>query len=267
MPSLHGEHYQSKDPWGVRFSDCALLLSAQAGPDSRSPISIMENSEQFLKPLARNFKGVKIALIKDFGLPWETEVLESVKSQKKVFESLGCIVEEDEPDMTDANECFDNFRHWQYEAQYGDLPLESQEKLNDYAKWHIAEGRRLTGPYMSRLDAKRSALHRRVQKFLEKYEFLILPVSQVLPLDVNTLYPTEISGVKMLTYIDWMRSSYYISVVGNPALSLPCAFSKGGLPIGLQIVGRYNADFSVLQMGFAFEQATNIGRQRPKVAE
>ena len=90
-----------------------------------------------------------------------------MKSQRKVFESLGCIVEEDEPDMTDANECFDNFRHWQTEVQYGDLPMESQVKLNDYAKWHIAEGRKLTGPYLSRLESKRSALYGRVQKFRE----------------------------------------------------------------------------------------------------
>ena len=178
---------------------------------------------------------------------------------------MGCVVEEDEPDMTDANECFDNFRHWQYEAQYGDLSKEKMDKLNDYAKWHIAEGRKLTGPYLSRLEAKRSALYRRVQKFLEKYEFLILPVSQVLPFDVNTPYPTQIEGVTMLTYLDWMRSCYYISVVGNPALSVPCAFSKSGLPIGLQIVGRHNADLTVLQMGYAFEQATNIGRRRPKL--
>ena len=92
-----------------------------------------------------------------------------------------------------------------------------------------------------------------------------MPVSQVLPFDVNTPYPTEIEGVKMLTYIDWMRSSYYISVVGNPALSVPCAFSKSGLPIGIQIVGRHNADLSVLQMGFAFEQATHIGNRRPTI--
>lgn len=252
-------------PMARTVSDCAFLLSVQAGPDSRSPISIMENPEQFLKPLDRNFKGAKIAFIKDLGLPWEKEVKEAVDSQRKVFESLGCLVEQDEPDMTDANECFDSFRHWQTEAQYGDLSEESKEKLNDYAKWHITEGRKLTGPYLSRLEAKRSALYRRVQQFLEKYEFLILPVTQVLPFDVNTPYPTQIDGVKMLTYIDWMRSSYYISIVGNPALSVPCAFSKSGLPIGIQIVGRLNADLSVLQMGFAFEQTTNIGNQRPKI--
>jgi amidase len=110
-------------------------------------------------------------------------------------------------------------------------------------------------------------VYRRMQLFLEKYEFLIMPVSQVLPFDVRMPYPTEIAGVKMLTYLDWMRSSYYISVVGNPALSIPCSFSKSGLPIGLQIVGRHNADLSVLQMGFAFEQATNIGKRRPDVAQ
>lgn len=252
-------------PMARTVSDCAFLLSVQAGPDNRSPISIMESPKQFLEPLKRNFKGVKIAFIKDLGLPWEREIKAAIDSQKKVFESLGCIVEENEPDMTDANECFVNFRHWQYEAQYGDLLSANGDKMNEYTKWHIAEGRKLTGPYISRLEIKRSALFRRMQQFLEKYEFLIMPVSQVLPFDVNTHYPTEIEGVKMMTYIDWMRSSYYISVVGNPALSVPCGFSKTGLPIGIQIVGRHNADLSVLQMGFAFEQATNLGSQRPKI--
>lgn len=250
-------------PMARTVSDCALLLSVQAGPDNRSPISIMESPQQFSKPLTRDFKGVKVAFIKDLGLPWEPEVKNAIDAQRKVFESLGCIVEENEPDMTDANECFVNFRHWQYEVQYGDLLEANSDKMNAYTKWHIAEGKKLTGPYLARLEMKRSALFRRMQKFLDQYEFLVLPVSQVLPFDVTVPYPTAIDGVKMLTYIDWMRSSYYISVVGNPALSVPCAFSKSGLPIGIQIVGRHNADLSVLQMGFAFEQATRIGNQRP----
>jgi len=250
-------------PMARTVADCALLLSVQAGPDNRSPISIMEDPQQFRKSLHRDFKGVRVAFIKDLGIPWEKEVKDAINAQRKVFESLGCMVEENEPDMTDANECFVNFRHWQNEVQYGDFL--SSNKLNEYTKWHIEEGRKLAGPYLSRLEVKRSALYRRVQQFLEKYEFLMLPVSQVLPFDVNTPYPTEIEGVKMLTYIDWMRSSYYISVVGNPALSVPCAFSKSGLPIGMQIVGRHNADLGVLQMGFAFEQATKVGLKRPAI--
>jgi amidase len=254
-------------PMARTVSDCALLLSVQAGADNRAPLSIMENPDRFMKPLDRDVKGIHVAFIKDMGLPWEKEVKESFDLQRKVFESLGCIVEEAEPDMTDANECFVNLRHWQYEGQYGDLLETNQDKMNDYLKWHIAEGRKLTGSYLSRLEAKRSALFRRMQMFLDKYEFLIMPVSQVLPFNVGTPYPTEIAGVKMLTYLDWMRSSYYISVVGNPAISVPAGFSKEGLPIGIQIVGRHNADLSVLQMAYAFEQHTNIGKRRPGIVK
>jgi amidase len=254
-------------PMGRTVSDCAFLLSIQAGPDKRSPISVMESPEIFREPLTRNFKGVRVAIIKDLGLPWDSEVLDAIHAQGKVFESLGCIVEESEPDMTDANECFVNLRHWQLEGEDGDLLAANSDKFNAYSKWHFSEAQKLTGPYISRLEIKQSALYRRVQLFLEKYEFLILPVSQVLPFDVNTHYPTEIAGVKMMNYMDWMRSAYYFSVVGNPALSVPCAFSKTGLPIGMQIVGRHNADLSVLQMGYAFEQATHIGDQRPGIVK
>jgi amidase len=69
----------------------------------------------------------------------------------------------------------------------------------------------------------------------------------------------------MENYIAWMKSAYYISTVGNPAISVPCAFSPSGLPIGLQIVGRLHDEWGVLQMAYAFEQATNIGKRRPEI--
>ncbi len=187
-------------------------------------------------------------------------------AQRKIFESLGCIVEEAEPDMRDANECFLAWRHWAFELQLGELVDAHPDKINAYAHWHVKEGRKLTGPYLSRIEAKRTALYQRMREFMENYEFLILPVNQVLPFDVTTRYPTEIAGVKMENYIAWMKSTYYISIVGNPALSVPCAFSESGLPIGLQIVGRHNDDRGVLELGYAFEQATKIGERRPTLA-
>jgi len=88
-------------------------------------------------------------------------------------------------------------------------------------------------------------------------------VNQVLPFDVTRMYPTEINGVKMENYLGWMKSAYYISTVGNPAASVPCAYSKSGLPIGIQIVGRQHDDWGVLQMAYAFEQARNLQRKKP----
>ena len=254
-------------PMARNVGDCAFFLSVLAGFDRRSPISIDQPGAPFAKALGgRSFKGVRVAFIKDLGLPWEPEVKSAVDAQRKVFESLGCIVEEAEPDLCDADECFLAWRHWRFELQFGNLVKEHPRDLNEYIHWHVEEGRKLTGPYLARIEVKRTALYQRMRQFMERYEFLILPVNQVLPFDVGTPYPREISGVTMETYIAWMKSAYYISIVGNPALSVPCAFSSVGLPIGMQIVGRHNDDWGVLQIGHAFEQATNIGARRPPLA-
>jgi len=83
----------------------------------------------------------------------------------------------------------------------------------------------------------------------------VLPTTQVPPFDVTQPYPTAIDGVKMHTYIDWMQSCYFISIVSNPAISVPCGFTDDGLPVGLQIVGRHQDDWALLQMAHAFEVA------------
>jgi amidase len=254
-------------PVARNVTDCAYFLSVLAGYDHHSPISIEQTGAQFAQPLGtRSFKGVRVAMFKDMGLPWDPEVKSAVQAQRKVFESLGCIVEDAEPDFRDANESFLAWRHWSIELGFGDLLATHGSQLNEYIHWHVEEGRKLTGPYLSRIEARRTALYQRLCNFKGEYEFFILPVNQVLPFDVNTHYPTEIAGVKMENYLAWMKSAYYISAAGNPAMSVPCAFSSTGLPIGIQIVGRHHDDWGVLQLGYAFEQATAIGKRRPAVA-
>jgi amidase len=253
-------------PVARNVTDCAYFLSVLAGYDHQSPISIEQPGSQFAQPLGnRSFKGVRVAMFKDMGLPWDPEVKNAVQAQRKVFESLGCVVEDAEPDFSGANEAFIAWRHWSTELAFGDLLATHGDQLNEYIHWHVEEGRKLTGPQLSRIEARRSALYQRLCNFEGKYEYFILPVNQVLPFDVNTHYPTEIAGVKMENYIAWMKSAYYISAAGNPAMSVPCSFSSSGLPIGLQIVGRHHDDWGVLQLGYAFEQATNIGQRRPVV--
>ncbi|HEY3457226.1 MAG TPA: amidase [Bryobacteraceae bacterium] len=253
-------------PVARNVADCAYFLSVLAGFDHHSPISIDQSGAQFAQPLAeRDFKGVRIAMFRDLGLPWDPEVKSAVQSHRKTFESLGCTVVDAEPDFSDANECFLAWRHWTIELAHGDLLAAHGSQMNEYIHWHVEEGRKLTGPYLSRVEAKRTALYQRLCGFKSEYDFFILPVNQVLPFDVNTRYPQEIAGVKMETYIAWMKSAYYISAAGNPAMSVPCAFSSSGLPIGLQIVGRHHDDWGVLQLAYAFEQATQIGKRRPAI--
>jgi amidase len=200
------------------------------------------------------------------GLPYEAEVTSTIDSNRAVFESLGCIVEEIEPDFSNADEIFKAWRAWSFEGGLADEYENHRDQLKDTVVWNIEQGLLLSGPYLARIEMKRTALFHRLREFMERYEFLILPVSQVLPFDVHQPYPTEINGEAMFTYIDWMKSCYYISTIGHPALSVPGGFSSSGLPVGLQIVGRHNDDWGVLQLGFAFEQATEYWKNHPEIA-
>lgn len=253
-------------PMARTVADVALLLSVLAGPDPRSPLAIAEEGRRFQRPLDRDFKGTRVAWAKGLGLPFEPAVKEAVDGQRGVFESLGCVVEEAEPDLSGADEVFKTLRAWKFEATLTEEYAQHRDLLKDTVRWNIEQGRNLTGPRVGRAEVLRTDLYERVRQFLERYEFLIFPVCQVLPFDVRTEWVREIHGVKMGTYIDWMKSCYFISVVGNPALAVPCAFTSEGLPVGLQIVGRHQDDWGVLQLGHAYEQATQRWKRKPPLA-
>jgi len=253
-------------PMARTVQDTALLLSVIAGPDPRAPISISEPGHLFLRPLERNFTGVRIAWSREVGgLPVDPRVSAVIDGQRHVFESLGCLTEDVTPDFADADEVFKVWRAWLFDLAYADLLPIHRAQMKDTVIWNIEEGMKLTGPQLGRVELKRTDLYHRIRQFMERYEFLILPVSQVPPFDVKQRYVTEINGVKMATYLDWMRSCYYISVTGLPAISVPCGFTPEGLPVGVQIVGRHQDDWGVLQLAHAFEQATGFWRQRPSV--
>ncbi len=252
---------------GRSVADLALALSTIAGPDSRAPLSIHEPGERFARPLDRSFKGVRVAWFKDLGgAPFDPRVRAVVDSHRKTFESLGCIVEQAEPDFSLAGSAFRTLRAWSSATTYGARLRQHPEAFKDTLKGEIEEGLRLTGTDLAQAETAHSQLWRRFQAFLEKYEYFVLPTTQLPAFDLNTPYPTEIAGVKFDNYIDWMKSCWYISATGNPAASVPGGFTPDGLPVGVQIVGRDKEDFAVLQMANAFEQATGFGKKRPAIA-
>jgi len=252
---------------GRSVADLAFVLSTIAGPDPRAPLSIGEPGEHFARPLDRSFKGARVAWFKDLGgVPFDARVRAVVDGHRKTFESLGCIVEQAEPDFADAEISFRVLRAWNSANAYGAQLKDHPDAFKDTLKGEIEEGLRLTGTDLARAETAHGRLWRLFQAFLEKYEYFVLPTTQLPPFDVNTPYPAEIAGVKFTNYIDWMKSCWYISATGNPAASVPGGFTPEGLPIGVQIVGRDKADFGVLQMAHAFEQATGFGKKRPVIA-
>jgi len=255
-------------PMARTVQDIALMLSVIAGPDPRAPISIAEPGSLFARPLERDFKGVRIAWSPDLGeLPVDPRVTNVLEDQRHVFEELGCVVEEGQPDFSTADEIFKVWRSWYFELKLGELLKPHRNLMKDSVVWNIEQGHKLTGPQLGRVEIKRGELYQRVREFMQTREFLICPVNQVPPFDVDCRWVQDINGVKMKTYVDWMKSCYYITVTGLPAISVPCGFTPQGLPVGIQIVGRHNDDFGVLQLAYAFQQATGVWTRRPIVAQ
>jgi amidase len=252
---------------GRSAADLALALSTIAGPDPNTPLSIDEPGEHFARPLDRSFKGTRIAWFKDLGgAPFDPRVRTVVDAHRKTFESLGCIVEQAEPDFANAELAFRVLRAWNSANTYGARLHEHPDAFKDTLKGEIEEGLRLTGADVAHADTAHGQFWRGFQAFLTKYDYFVLPTTQLPPFDINTPYPTEIAGVKFTNYIDWMKSCWYISATGNPAASVPAGFTPEGLPVGIQIVARYHEDFSVLQMAHAFERATGHGKHHPVIA-
>ena len=138
--------------------------------------------------------------------------------------------------------------------------------MKETVAWNIEAGMKLTGHELGRAEVKRTELFHRVREFMRDYDFLALPVSQVSPFPIEQEFVSEINGVKMETYLDWMRSCYFISVTGQPAISVPCGFTTDGLPVGIQLVGKPQDDLGVLQLAHAFEKETNFHQTIPELA-
>ncbi len=253
-------------PMARTVRDVALLLSVMAGPDRRSPISIAEPGSVFLKPLERDFKSTRVAWSADLGrYPVQPEVIDVCRNSCRVFADMGCIVDEACPDFAGADEIFQTLRAWQMSQTRGAEFKKHREMMKDTVIWNIEQGLKLSGSAVASAEAGRTALFHRVREFFERYDFLILPVSQVLPFPVEVEWVREINGIAMQTYIDWMATCYAITLTACPAISVPCGFTAGGLPVGLQIVGPHLADFDVLRIAHAFEQATLFHNRRPRL--
>jgi amidase len=255
-----------KGPLARSVSDVALMLSAIAGPDSRAPLSLEVDPAGFARPLGRDFKGVKVAWCPDLGgVPLDPAVRSALESKRQVFEDLGCIVEDVAPDFTGAEDVFQKLRAFLLATSNADTFEAEKSQMKPEAVWNIEQGLKLSGVDVGKALTEQATIVDRVREFMETYEYILCAVNQVPPFDVNIRYPVEIDGVSMPTYITWMQSAYFITVSRVPAISVPCSFTDDGLPVGIQIVGRQRSDFEVLQLAYAFEQATHTAKRRPPV--
>ena len=247
--------------------DVAFGLSVVAGDDPRDPGCYPSDPAGFAGPLDRDLIGLRVAWCAvPGGLPLDPDVRAVVEASRVTFEQLGCVVEDAEPDLDGAEEVFLTIRAWVSWFGLGPLLAAHRDQMKPEAVAQAEAGAELSAHEVAEAMRDHAVILERMRAFHERYDVIVGAVNQVPPFPAEIAWPTEIDGIALESYLDWMRSAYWYSVTFQPALSVPAGFTPDGLPVGIQIVGRRREDLAVLQVGHAFEQATGVGRTRPPIA-
>jgi amidase len=177
---------------------------------------------------------------------------------------MGCRVDDACPDLTDADDVFLTIRRWRSWHTLGPLLQQHRNEMKPEAIEEIEAGAGISGADVSWAMSRHVELMARVTAFQRRYPFFVCTVSQVPPFDAVLTWPREIDGVAMASYVSWMKSAYLVSATWCPAISVPAAFTSDGLPVGLQIVGRYRDDAALIAFARAVESALAAGKIRPR---
>jgi amidase len=259
-------------PMGRTVDDLAALLSVLAGADARAPLSVGGGTFAPLPPREGSWRGVRIAWVGDFGgyLATEAGLLDVCRKALRVFEDLGCQVEEAVPEYP-PERIWSAVLTWRW---WGVLKLHDlyanpafRAELKPEIIWEIEHGLRLSALDVARAEVARTEWYEAAVRFLDTYDFVIAPSTQVFPFPVTTHWPAEIDGRPMDSYHRWMETVAPWSMTGTPVLGMPAGFDDRGLPAGIQLVGRPGADAEVLQLARAYEERTNWVRDHPPPAD
>lgn len=254
---------------GRTVADIALLLSIQAGHDPRCPMSLSDDPRQFATGLDRDFRGVRIAWLRDLGgyLPTEPGVLELCDKAVKSFEAIGGTVESPKIvfDMASLWDCWITLRSHMLAS--ATAPLYRDPSLRKLIKpelvWEIETGLSLSPERIGKAVDTRNAWYLTVSSLFAQHDFLVLPTAQVFPFDARLHWPTQVGGRTMDTYHRWMEVAALGTLAGLPIAAVPAGFASNRRAMGLQIVGPAQADHAVLQIARSYEVATGFSRRRP----
>jgi len=255
-------------PIARTVADAALMLVALAGPDDRAPLSYEVDTSRFTRAVkAPSIKGWRVAWTPDLDglIPVDEEVCRVAHDAVRAVRSLGARVETACPDFSDVPEIVRGTRGLSMVALHANKLPKWREHMQKELVADIEQGLALTPREIARSEALRTELWQRVRAFMETRDLLILPTVAVPPFPVEQPCPTVINGRKPEHYTQWFWLTYGITLTGLPAISVPCGFTRSGLPVGLQIVGRRRQEAAVLRAAAAFEAASPWSDHIPPV--
>ena len=261
-------------PMARNVADCALMLDAMSGFDPRDPLSIPAPEQSFVASVdhamvtgrlpSRFASGCRVGWSADLKLsPVDPEVLALCEAAMRRIGKLGATITEDVPDFSGAEECFQVLRAANFATTVWPKIKDKQDLVKPEVIWNAEKGLKLTGTERAAAQQVQGQIYNRVAAFFEKNDFLILPTCVAPPFDHRKRYLEEVAGRKFDTYISWLVLTFAITITGTPAISIPCGFTKKGLPVGLQIVGRPRGEAELLAFSAIVEAAFGLSDKVP----
>jgi amidase len=245
----------AQGPMARNVADLALFLDALSGGDGREALSLPAPATPYLAAAQAPQLPRRVAFSPDLGglTPVDPQVARQCAQAARRLEGLGVIVEEASPDFSGAHECFQTLRALDFVTAHGEKLGVHDALMKPDVIWNIRKGLELTGEQIARALRMRGTIMARARAFFDTYDLLLCPATIVAAYPVEQAYVTECAGVTFETYIDWLAVAYAITLTGHPALSLPCGFTDAGLPVGLQMVGRWQDEAGLLSHAAALE--------------
>ena len=255
-------------PMARTVEDCAAMLRIMAGADSRDPRSLDLGALPSTPALADLPKNLRLGWAPNpAGLPIEASVLSVLSGAVTAMQNLYPTIEEvDLCELNGAMGVFTVLRAAAFAEGLGDLYRSDHDKMKATVLDNIKLGLELTGDVLTQAESQRTRLQKALMSLFDRFDYLLLPVTQVMPFPIELEFPTTINKTQMQSYIDWMSSCCILSPFDVPCLSIPAGFNSDGLPVGLQIVGKAGDDWGVLRLAYAFQQQTGHWQKAPLTA-
>ena len=251
-------------PMARNVEDLALLLDAMSGEYADDPLSLPAPPTSFLSAARSSKRPKRVAYSPDLGItPVDPEVKAVTRKAAERFAEAGAIVEGAHPDLREAHECFHVLRAFDFAITKAQLLRTKRDLLKPEVIWNIEEGLKLTVEQIERAEAQRVAMTARAVEFFRTYDLLLCPATIVSPFPVENRYVAECNGKKFDNYVEWLVIVYAITLACCPALSLPCGFTKSGLPIGLQMVAKPRAEAELLAGAKVLEDILGVRGTTP----
>ena len=251
-------------PMARNVGDLALMLDAMAGEDPADPLSLPAPGTPF-QPQGALPRRPRVAYSVDLGgiTPVDPEVARLTDRAVERLAKAGWDVTEEVPDFSGAMDAFYRIRALSFAATKGPLMEKHRDLLKEDIIWNTETGLAQTGADLAKGEIERGRLFQAMRTFFETHDLILAPTACLPPFPVDVISPREVAGHTFPDYMGWLTLPSVLSLTSCPVLSLPIGITEGGLPVGMQMCGRYRGEHALLAAALEAEAVMEMSGHVP----